>query len=69
MGEPISGLLGWEKAKEGKQAINAPDCVKFLLDIRLIKKPYLKHNTHAVTSVLKQTKRYPNQICCVKSRF
>ena len=51
MGEPISGLLGWEKAKEGKQAINAPDCVKFLLDIRLIKKPYLKHNTHAITSV------------------
>jgi hypothetical protein len=38
MGEPISGLLDcWEKAKEGKQAINAPDWVKFLLDIRLIK--------------------------------
>jgi len=50
MGEPISGLLSWEIAKEGRQANNAPEHVKFLLDIRLIKKPYLKHNTHAVTS-------------------
>jgi hypothetical protein len=25
--------------------------VKFLLDIRRIKKPYLKHKTHAITSV------------------
>jgi uncharacterized protein with ParB-like and HNH nuclease domain len=63
MAEPILGLLTCEKAKEGKQAINAPDWVKSLLDIRLIKKPYLKHNTQAVTSVLKQTKRYPNQLC------
>jgi hypothetical protein len=46
MGEPISGLLGcWEKAKEGKQAINAPDWVKFLLDIRLIKKPCLNYSS------------------------
>jgi len=29
--------LGWEKAKEGKQAINAPDWIKFLLDLKCIK--------------------------------
>jgi hypothetical protein len=46
MGEPISGLLGcWEKAKEGKKAINAPDWIMFLLDIRPIKKPCLNYSS------------------------
>ena len=37
MVEPISGLLFWEKAKEGKQANRAPVWIKFLLDLRYIK--------------------------------
>jgi putative Mg2+ transporter-C (MgtC) family protein len=36
--------------------------VKFLLDIRRIKKPYLKHKTHAISSVLKWTWRCQNCI-------
>ena len=60
MEEPILWLFGWEKAKDGTQAINAPDCANLLLDIRLINNPYLKHNTQAVTSVLKWTWRCQN---------
>ena len=37
MVEPISGLLFWEKTKEGKQATRAPVWIKFLLDLRYIK--------------------------------
>ena len=37
MVEPISGLLFWEKAKEGEQATRAPVWIKFLLDLRYIK--------------------------------
>jgi len=39
MVEPISGLLFWEKAKEGKQATRAPVWIKFLLNLRYIKTP------------------------------
>jgi hypothetical protein len=39
MVEPISGLMIWEKPREGRQAIKAPAWIKFLLELRLITIP------------------------------
>jgi len=39
MVEPTTGLLIWEKPREGRQVTRAPAWIKFLLEFRFIKIP------------------------------